>query len=361
MFLLPSPSSPPVVPVPSSPSPYPKPPNPSNQSLSSKLILFQFSFTSLVGTIYFHRSSAKIAVSQLLCPKQKPIIEAKVKVLNNSDSTGDDSIVIDIYDGTANIELQLHDYYILIYPDANSHYVQVDLSKPTSIKIVGKGSDVYVYVDNKLVFDGTGLLTGATALNRIDFGDISSVAGQNGSAEWHYIKYYEGEYLPEYSSMQLSEYAYWSEDKSSLLPLIYNSGDIQSVKELTGMNENYVESIKQVISVKGITINPTTTVLASLPEMNGFVFGRSVSVSGFSAMTNNIAERVNTLYSYLDGKNIDTAGVHNSGASHKVLAALPYNPKHIYSGLHYACLKFSPDADTITATTTQRSCVLEAE
>jgi len=209
------------------------------------------------------------------------IVDSKIKLKNSTNNPGSAAAQIAIKDGTKYIRMFISEYFCDMYGVTSDGFFQHDFTKETFIRFVGKGSNYYVYINGKLAFDGTGLLVDTTATNQIFFGDENTTTTENASAEWHYLKYYEGAHFPEYSNMQLSEMTYWTDDKSSLLPKIYNSGLIQSVKTLAGINKNYINPVKRLIKANGITKNISTTVptASSIAEMSAFCFGSSIKLN----------------------------------------------------------------------------------
>lgn len=291
------------------------------------------------------------------------VVEAKIKLSDASDTQGSSECVIEIFDGAKRFFLTLHTYYMEAWGGSYLTPVQIDLTKETVIKIVGKGSDIYIYADGKLVFDGTGLSTSASATNQINFGDSSSVAGQNVTAQWSYFKYLEGAYLPEYSTMQLSEFANWNDDKSSLLNTVYNSGSIQSVKTLAGLNKNYVNTVKQVISVKGITAIPSTTSTSytPIPEMNLFCFGSKVNpIAQMNAACAGASKSVWSSLS-VDGVSVQRRRVRNQGgvAGSQFLEHNLSRKLTLFSGLHFTNVLWFTDDTAQTYSDSERTRTIE--
>ena len=290
------------------------------------------------------------------------VIETKIKVTEDSNNPAQSGARIDIYDGAKRVNINFHEYFIHTENLSSNSYIQHDLTKETNVLIIGKGSDFYIYLDGRLALDGTGLMTTATASNQIFFGDQDGTAGINPSIQWHYVKYYEGAYLPEYTDAQISEYAYWADDKSSLLSTIYNAGTIQSVKTLAGMNENYVERVKQVISVRGITSSPSTTSTSFVPleDMSGFIFGGMINCLMQGSYRNSTGiQDTHTI--------IDVDGV-SSGESYATSSSANYNVdltndvgKQEYASLHYISGGIRVSAGTGFANLTTRELIMESE
>ena len=284
------------------------------------------------------------------------VVETKIKVRNSTNTVAFTPVTITVEDGAEKLILIIHEYFIEVYNAASVGNIQHDMTKVSNIKIIGKLSDFYIYIDNKLAFDGTGLNTNTTATNQIQFGDKTALAGENASAEWHYFKYYEGVHLPEYSSVQISEFAQWNDDKSSLLTTIYNAGSIQSVKALAGMNQNYTKAVKQAIEVRGITDSPTTTSTSPVPidDLNGFVFGSRINAlvtttTSSTGTTQNIgididgvSEAASYTYAYESSSTYK-----NSNTTPKI--------QEVYPALHYVNGGwFSGNGGLLTAVDTKR-------
>ena len=290
------------------------------------------------------------------------VVETKIKVANSTNTKNDQQCRLQVYDGTKQVIIDFKEYYMNVWSGSYFTPVQVNLTKETAITIVGKGSDFYVYADNKLVFDGSGLLIGATATNSITFGDESPNAGENSTTEWHYFKYYEGAHLPQYTSAQLSEIANWNDDKSSLLSTIYNSGTIQSVKTLAGMNENYVKTKKQAISVRGITTSNSTASTSPVPanEMSSFSFGSKLNVSTILTTSNNTSNGYTYASLAIDGA-IEEEIAYQAYVGGSVGNVSVDRSSHVFSGLHYINANYRTNTGTLSLTQAKRNMIAEAE
>lgn len=121
-------------------------------------------------------------------------IICKHKVVKASDVTGEYEASVFVNDGTNLVLILFHTYYIEISYDHASTYVkyQLDLTKEHVFHIETKGSDLRLYDNGKVVFDGTGLFAHADASGAtLCFGDIDATAGSNAESIWDYIKYHE--------------------------------------------------------------------------------------------------------------------------------------------------------------------------
>lgn len=291
-------------------------------------------------------------------------VEAKLKVSASNNAPTVPSLVIDIFDGSYRHQIKLFEYFMQYDDGTIDHSIQVDLTKLTTIKVVCKGLDVYIYANNKLIFDGTGIAANVNATNTIRFGDGSTAAGENSTAEWSYFKYYEGAHLPQYTSGQLSEIANWNDDKSALLSTIYNSGTIQSVKTLAGMNENYVKAKKQVISVKGITLSPTTTSSSFVPlaELSVFVFGGLISANVDASLYNSNTSSRSLLDVSINGYMNTSEGQEATSASANYRVAMSQQREEVVSeGMHFVAAVFAASANTTGNINRKRTLTVESE
>jgi len=205
------------------------------------------------------------------------VVTWRCRIERCANTLGETSALVDIYDGTKNSRVIMHEYYIETIQLSTNYVYQVDLTdKEHTFVAMGKGSDFYLFLDGKLVIDGTGLMTTATPSNEIIFGDVDATANSNAEMIWNYIKYYDGgELFPDVNAFSLSELAYWSGDKGDLETVLYNGGTPYSVKEYCGIKENFVKRWKWKKLEYEIT-NPTSAgTWAILSEMEQFVLAPS--------------------------------------------------------------------------------------
>lgn len=290
------------------------------------------------------------------------VVESELKVLSSTNLPTTSPLQIQLYDGSKRVTLYFHEYFLFLYNGSNIEYIQADLTKKNNIKIVGKGSDCYLYINNKLEFDGTGFMSITSILNNITLGDTDATASYNATAEWHSFKYYEGAYLPEYSTLKTSELAYWSENKSSLLSTIYNAGSIQSIKTLAGMSNNYIRKKKQAISVKGVTKDPSTasTTGVQLPELSVFHFGENIYLSAKTNAQNNTASGGCVIKIQLDEEDITTSSFQDNVAGIDQSIVVPTTLKKTHNSLHYSNALYNVGLGTVIATG-PRELSVEAE
>lgn len=264
-------------------------------------------------------------------------VEWKGRICNNTNTAVTVAYVpvtIIIRDGAKECFFNLQESFIQSAGTGTVDFTaQTDLkSQEHAILITGKGSDYYVYLDGKLIVDGTGKLTNPTALNAAFIGDITAVANENADAIHSYLKYYQGgTALPVIATgMLLHEYAFWSGNKSAILPTLYNSGTPYSVKAITGMARNYVEFVDIREEVGGVTINPTTAsaTAALLTDMEMFVLGDRFDIDSEMLHINGVAGNTTSHIVTADGVSYDnitvTTPVANyltSTKAHKKLSA----------------------------------------
>lgn len=206
-------------------------------------------------------------------------ITAKLRVPASSGSTVYPGCWILVQDGSKRIDLTIQENFLQVSGQGGSTMdatIQGDFKSQEHVFVLcGKGSDYYLLIDNKFVFDGTGKSISATGTNQIVFGDGSSTSGENADAIWSYVKYYQGGMiLPTASSGSCSEFAHWSADKSSYLPYAWNSGTPVSLKQICGIPRNYqYEAVTQKEVRYKINYSTTSAALSPIPDMQCFVLG----------------------------------------------------------------------------------------
>ena len=230
-------------------------------------------------------------------------VKVKVRVPTSTNTAGSYSTEIIIFDGAKQLNVYIAEYWLQTTNPNCTH--QADFkSKDCIISIHGKGSDYYIFIDGKLAIDGTGKLIQAAANNAIWFGDGNPTAGENADAIWHYVKYYEGGILlPVANTGTCSEFAYWSGDKSALLPYAWNSGAPVSIKQLCGLEQNYVGmGIVQSDTRVGITVNPTytSTSYVLLADMESYSLGGAIQYSSTVVGYHNVLNYAQTRF-HIDG------------------------------------------------------------
>ncbi|MCL4416189.1 MAG: hypothetical protein M1365_05750 [Actinobacteria bacterium] len=135
-------------------------------------------------------------------------VEAKLKVMGTYHRIWSDApyqgLVIEMFDNSKNVALEFYANKIVLFnwatnrtpPPPSIATYNLDTTTFHTYRITGEGNNVYVYVDNNLVIDGTSKLTQATFGQRICFGDDNN-GPESGTAYWDYV-YYDttGAYAP---------------------------------------------------------------------------------------------------------------------------------------------------------------------
>ena len=230
-----------------------------------------------------------------------------------------------IRDGSKGLAINIAEYFVTTGDGGSVDFtIQGDFKNTEhTFTVQGKGSDYYLFIDGKLAIDGTGKLVTASATNAINFGDIDATASANADAIWSSVKYYQGGMIiPIATTGTCSEFAHWSGDKSALFAPLWNAGSPVSVKQLCGVEKNYIgEGVVQKEVRRGVTPGPTsasgsTSVL--IPEMEAYVIGSEISATHQTTLlSSQAAGNVVGLSSWLDGANgsfaIDYTALTNTG------------------------------------------------
>lgn len=291
------------------------------------------------------------------------VVETKVKIKNSPNDPTGNYARITVEDGTKQFFITIHEYFL---GTVDGIRYQHDFTRRTVVKIVGKGSNYYIFIDGLLVVDGTSKLTVATTNNFINFGDRDSgTSGNNADVEWHYVKYYESAYLPEFTSGAISELAYWNGDRSSAMPYIFDGGTPQSVKRLAGVKKNYIEKVKFKKEVKGInpSISTTSNNLVPIPEMEIYFLGQQYNIDAHAALSGDTAGSYARFAIGLDGL-VDPFV--NGGASsivnvNQIFAGIEFKNGKTFNGLHYVQSMYSISAGTGRVDNRSRELSIEGE
>jgi hypothetical protein len=288
-------------------------------------------------------------------------IEYKVKVNSSTNTNAMSSCMLVVQDGSKYCMVQLQEYFLSTF-DASSIYLQSQVELKQSevvITLCGKGSDFYVFVNGKLVQDGTGKLTTASAQSTVWFGDLQITAGENADAVYDYIKIYNGGMLTPQASTgaSLSEFAYWSANKSALLPLAYNSGTPISIKQLCGVSKNYVGGGAVFSEVRrGVTSNPTSTTNALIADLELYALGSVISMTNSGSYANSTTANVGSA-NYCDGV-LDLASSQwsNSPVAGGQVTLVGNTPKlQVPLGLHKLEAHMFPNGGTVSNYMTWRN------
>lgn len=276
------------------------------------------------------------------------LVAWKGRVSNANNTIDIFNSVVQIGDGTKTFSVLLQEYFVEVWSSAGITKIHLDNRSVENVfLLIGKGSDVYLLCNGRMIFDGTGLLTSATGNNTILFGDLSTTSGENADVVWDYLKYYTtAAVLPQFSTgASLSELAVWSGDKTSLLPSLYNGGAPISAKQYCGVERNYIGDPNERVDIRtGISLAPTYAgaTYALVPDMELFVIGDTIDVTASqnvnNATTGNISFHMNTL----DGLVFPSQG--NAEANNTLFHSCPINtgyqpicPKNLFKttvGLH---------------------------
>jgi hypothetical protein len=228
--------------------------------------------------------------------------------LNTPNNANGAPVSFQLADGSKRTDFYFHEYFIQSGIGAAIDFtVQGDFKSVEHVySMCGKGSDYYLFVDGKLAIDGTGKLSTTSAANTVVFSDIDGVlSANNADVIYDYVKIYNGGMLTPQASTgaSLSEFAYWSADKSALLPLAYNSGTPISIKQLCGVSKNYVgEGAVFTETRLGVTtFSTTSTTPVLLPEMESFIIGNKITQTTDAQLINSAASVVNNTQQFIDG------------------------------------------------------------
>lgn len=234
--------------------------------------------------------------------------ETKARVTSSSGNSGlVNGFSFQISDGTKIVSLTIQDKFIQAgYTTNLISYLGDFAAGENTFLVTGKGSDFYVFINNKLVIDGTGLMVDTSALNRILIGDISQVSAENVDAVISTVKYATtGLYLPMATTGNISEYAYFNGDRTALAAPLWNNSTQLSVKELCGMTRGYVNEIKQTEGRYGVvgSSNFTNTTPVQIGETTSWLFGSKFDGNFGGSGLNSVAMN-SYFYGYCDGANI---------------------------------------------------------
>lgn len=255
----------------------------------------------------------------------------KGRAASSPNTPNDGGLFVAVLDGAKALLLSINEYFcqvgsagIFSTPD---YTIQGDFkTQEHTFILTGKGADYYLFIDGKLGADGTGKLLSATATNVVQFGDASATASVNIDAVVDYVKIYNGGMLlpTAATGAALHEAAYWSGDKSALLPYLYNAGTPVSVKQLCGVERNYIgEGITFTQSLSGVQSGPTTvsTTPVLLPDIECYAVGLLLEATGGANNASNAAS-LSYIGLQLDGTLIESSrqnqGVGGQDLSHPI-------------------------------------------
>ncbi|MFC1567324.1 hypothetical protein ACFL3R_00620 [Thermodesulfobacteriota bacterium] len=233
----------------------------------------------------------------------------KVQINKCVNTSGELAAVVTL-DGSVNyIRVFLHEYYL----ESNDFKHQADLmSKPNIVQVVCKGDDYWHFFNGKLVIDGTGKFDDASGSTEVNWGDSDTTAGSEADVVWHEMLVYDaGPLLPSAADgMILHESAFWSADMTDIAALLYNSGTFKSVKELCGLDKNYVERVYASEKRRSITAPTNTGTDALLAEMECFALVPNTKLKmGFTGyLFQDTDQKYARTYFHIDGASTFTSG-----------------------------------------------------
>lgn len=284
-------------------------------------------------------------------------ISWKTRITQGTNLVGLCPSIMQIEDGTKIVSVGVHEGFIQVYGSGLDFIVQGDFrSQENVFTIFGKGSDYYLFVNNKLVVDGTGKLINTSVNNKISYGDMASGAGENGDAIWSYVKYYTGGTLiPQASTgASVSETVFWSGDKTAALRDLYNAGTPVSAKTYMGFERNYVgEGVVQRDIRGGLAYTSTTsTAKVLMSEMELYAIGSYLALDSNTTVLSGSIQTNTALF--IDGGNVSEM------AASSVASVSQNNDtrRFVPLGLHKIELRYN--VTTGTATITSRTLLVEA-
>lgn len=281
----------------------------------------------------------------------------KARVGSSSYSPVTGECAIGVQDGTKKVDILVQECTLTMAttsPSTADFVVQLDNRSVENVfTLVGKGSDVYLFVNGKLLIDGSGKFTQTTGTNLIYFGDGAAVSGANADIVWSYIKYSSGGAISQspVSGASLSEAAFWSTDRSALLPILYNNGSNLAVKQYCGVEKSYVETpvktkVKRNIftATSSSSVYPATTVVG--PELNTFFIGSNLSLNNYLNISSTVAGAGIYPNSYVDAKLITSSAINTSSSgSNSTQLSFTYD-LDTNLGLHVTLMSLSVSSGT---------------
>jgi hypothetical protein len=266
-------------------------------------------------------------------------------------------VSIGVQDGTKVIAVRIHEYFLSVDDAVTTQFIyQGDFKSSENVfTLSGKGSDYYLYLNGRLIIDGTGKLSTTASTNSIAFGDTSATAGDNSDAVWSYVKYYNNAILlPQFTSASVSENLEFSGNRESLLTALWNSGSPASGKSYLGIGKNYVDEVATHVELRRDTTTPlggtiTTTVTTDVvcPEMESYVIGSDLTITAMNAVYNNTALQGVRNNIYVDGTILNNNNATFVSATANASGVINItNRKRALLALHKAENRWSVNANT---------------
>lgn len=295
-------------------------------------------------------------------------VETKLQILYDVNIVNELGIRINILDDTKRLLISLHEYYLEVYDGTNWLFAQYDFkSKPVDLKIEGKGSDFKILADNKLLFDGTGLLLDTTPGTSVFFGDSDATADSNASVRWYYMKAYAGEVTSdELTASELHEIATIERDVGTdVISNVYNSGTLIPLKQYFGLHGDFlsVDSLAWSIEKVGIESSPSTTntIFEEIPEMDSFTYGKvNGSELNLSVRNSVAAGQVTGVVSINSTSADERARRFESTAANDFGNIISGTSKKL-AGLNYISGQWNVSASTGLSDTNRRSLTVKGE
>lgn len=223
---------------------------------------------------------------------------------------------VTICDGTYTVSVLQHETFLRI-GDQSTGWTVVQLdgrSAEVEYLLTAIGGAVYLFANNRLVFDGAGKLSAASGANSVSFGDYNASSGENADVVWASMRIYTGGALmPMAGAVAVNELASWSGDRSALLGQIAGSGSPVSLRTLCGISRGYLNERDAGVlrSIQRGVINGGTTastVFVPLPDMDLFTIGAELDIE-LTVVVGNAAAATNTYtYPFVDGEALLDAG-----------------------------------------------------
>lgn len=296
-------------------------------------------------------------------------ISWKSKIIAGTNTKDENSCEIAMSDGVKLLKIRNAEFFTQDGNASANTYPQINMRSADCVNFFsGKGTDIFHFINGKLVIDGTSVNTGATANNQLDWGDTSVTANENADVLWDYMGYYTTTNIyPQFTSGELHEFAVFSGDKNLLGQAIYNLGVPFSVKQYCGIPRAFISEITQKNELIGITTAPSTASATDVivPEMESFMLGSELYAYGKSGINNNTASQNAQSFIYMDGSQISGSlgGTTQVGAGGGQVITVAATSRRITNfGLHKVELRYNAvTGGTTSMDSTRRALQLEAK
>ncbi len=288
----------------------------------------------------------------------------KLRTPVNGGAYDNNNCVLNVADGTKAVQVYHSGEYFIQGGSVSYNYIQLDMKNyEHTFLLVGKGSDFFLFIDGKLAIDGTGKMTGTTTSNSVTIGDATGTSGSNSDAIWDYVKDYNTAWLsPQFTSGSLSEAAFFSGDRTGILPSLYNGGALKSAKEYCGVEKNYIKVVSERVDVRGIVYGPTTTSTSFtlLPDMEAFLIGGDIKAETNAVVANNTLGPAPSLGLAIDGTTPSNTRFNQAVAGYDTTMSFSGHFQ-VSSGLHKVEARWSATSGTNVSTATYRNLLVETK